>query len=299
MNSYPKVYNVGHPALDGFFSSAKIQVEEKVDGSQLSFGVFDGELCARSKGKEIPVDAPEKMFAAGIGTARDIQHLLTPGWAYRCEYLQKPKHNALAYDRRPERYVVLFDINTEPERYISRAELEHEADRLDLDIVPILYEGQISTVEDVKKLLETKSFLGGQLVEGLVFKRRGNPLWGRDGKPLIAKHVSEAFKETHKREWTRNNPKRDDIVAMLIHQYRTEARWHKAVQHMRDNGQLENEPRDIGQLIKEVQADIKDECVDEIKESLFKHFGPHILRGAIRGLPEWYKERLLKRGITQ
>lgn len=50
--------------------------------------------------------------------------------------------------------------------------------------------------------------------------------------------------------------------------------------------------QDIPALIKEVQADIIREEMDQVKETLWKHFSPQILRGVIKGLPEHYKEKL-------
>ena len=85
-----------------------------------------------------------------------------------------------------------------------------------------------------------------------------------------------------------------DILTLLGQDYCTEARWQKAVQHLRDDGELENSPRDIGRLIKEIPNDIKKECEEEIKEKLFKWAWPKMARATHRGFPEWYKEQLLK-----
>jgi hypothetical protein len=80
----------------------------------------------------------------------------------------------------------------------------------------------------------------------------------------------------------------------LEHKYKTPARWDKAVQHLRDAGTLEGSLRDIGYLIKEVGNDIFKECEDEILEDLKEWVMPHMRRLVIRGLPEWYKEKLAK-----
>ena len=65
INSYPKIYNIGHKYILDLFNE-EVSVQEKIDGSQISFGVIDGELCARSKGKDLVLDAPEKMFNKAI-----------------------------------------------------------------------------------------------------------------------------------------------------------------------------------------------------------------------------------------
>jgi hypothetical protein len=61
-NSYPKVYNMGHAAIADLLLD-DVLVEEKVDGSQFSFGVFEHPeqgrvLKCRSKWGEINVFAP-------------------------------------------------------------------------------------------------------------------------------------------------------------------------------------------------------------------------------------------------
>lgn len=165
-HSYPKVYNIGHPAIDELFSGPVI-VEEKVDGSQFSFGKFGDDLLVRSRGRVFDVEAPDNMFSLGAGVVKKLRDDLHDGWTYRGEYLNKPKHNALAYDRTP------------------------------------------------------------------------------------------------------------------------------AMNVMRERGELQSAPQDIGNLLREVQTDIEAECEEEIKGRLYAWARKSILRTATRGLPEWYKQQLL------
>ncbi|KKK80799.1 hypothetical protein LCGC14_2819850, partial [marine sediment metagenome] len=72
LRSYGKVYNIGHAAVVELFDD-EVTVEEKIDGSQFSFGVDAvGELACRSKGAVIDVDAPPKLFAGAVETARSL-----------------------------------------------------------------------------------------------------------------------------------------------------------------------------------------------------------------------------------
>lgn len=293
MSSYPKVYNVGHPQLDGFFDGGEIEVEEKVDGSQFSFGMIDGELVMRSKRAPI-YSANPGMFAAALETVARIveEDKLVPGWMYRCEYVSKPKHNVLVYDRVPKDALVLFDVDVGTERYLERPAIEGAAASLGLEAVPSLYVGPIDNVAAVQNLMETVSFLGGPKVEGLVFKRRGDrAIFGRDSKPMIAKYVSKAFREKHAK--TSYRPQRADILEQIVQAHKTEARWMKAIQHLRESGELTMSPKDIGALMRDVQTDIDTECREEIADLLYRHFRKHILRGCTRGLAEWYKDWLL------
>lgn len=294
-HSYPKVWALGHAAIRELLLDP-VLVEEKIDGSQFSFGRFvgdDGEhLRCRSKGCQLNVEAPERLFEKAVATARELFPILTPGWTYRCEYLAKPKHNTLAYDRIPARHLIVFDVNTGHETYLDAEAKAGEAARLGLESVPVIMAGPVADAETFLSLLDRESVLGGQKIEGIVAKNYGR--FGLDGKALMGKFVSEAFKETHAGDWRERNPGRGDIIEVLVARYRTPARWAKAVQHLRDAEEIEGAPRDIGKLIPAARADIRAECEDEIKAALFAWAWPSIERGVTRGLPEWWKEQLLR-----
>ncbi len=68
---------------------------------------------------------------------------------------------------------------------------------------------------------------------------------------------------------------------------------HKAVARMRDEGILDGSPRDIGTLVKYVQEDLQEECVDGMKAALWSHYGQDIMRKAVAGIAYWYKDELL------
>jgi len=289
--SYPKIYNIGHVYLADYFDSP-VQVEEKVDGSQFSFGVFNGEIKVRSRGQELITDAPEKLFTRAVETVRTLAPMLRSGWTYRGEYLAKPKHNVLAYDRAPNLNIIIFDINRGQESYLSYEEKKAEAERLGLEVVPLIYQGMITSPEQFLQFMETISVLGGQKIEGVVVKNYSK--MGPDKKVLLAKYVSEAFKEVHKVEWKVQNPNKGDIMQLLAAKYKTDSRRHKAIQHLREAGILTDSPKDIGALIKEVQKDTMEECKEEIIQELYRWAKPQLMRMIVAGLPEWYKEELVK-----
>lgn len=294
--SYPKIFSLGHNAIEDLFLDDVI-VQEKIDGSQFSFGLINEELKCRSKGKEIFINAPEKMFFEAIETVQLLKNKLHKNWLYRGEYLQKPKHNTLCYDRIPNNYIIIFDINIGEEKYLSYEEVKKECNRIGLECVPKFYEGKISNVNDILNLLENISILGGQKVEGLVFKNYNR--FGRDGKVLMGKFVSERFKEVHDKSWKENNPNNKDIIQLIIESLKTESRWEKAIQHLKERDELLNEPKDIGNLIKEIQNDIKEECGDYIKQKLYTYAISKVLRGCVGGFPEWYKNKLLEKQFEE
>ena len=289
INSYPSIYAIGHKAISNIFSSPVV-VEEKVDGSQISFGVIDGELFIRSKRARIYTENPEGMFKKAVEYIVSIQDNLVPGWSYRGEYLQKPKHNALKYNRVPTNNIMIFDIDNGFQEYIMPWQKIDEASKIGLECVPLLLWSVIEKPEKLFDLLERESVLGGTKIEGVVVKNYN--IFTQEKKIAIGKYVSEAFKEVASDQWKKANPGHNDIINALIESYATEARWQKAVQHLRDDGTLLGEPKDIGPLMRELQIDVEKECEDEIKDILYKQFRKQILRGVGRGFPEWYKKQL-------
>lgn len=296
LSSYPSIYALGHRYVKDIFT-LPVVIQEKVDGSQISFGVNDaGELHIRSKGALIHAEAPEKMFAAGVDAIKTVKYLLKSGYVYRGEYLKGLRQNILTYNRIPANHIILYDIEVGLQDFLTPQFLKQEAFRLGFEAVPVLFQGQWPVengVEGFKKLLELDSVLGGPKIEGVVIKNYA--LMGPDKRTLMAKFVSEDFKETHAKVWKNQHPGKGDILALMIAAYRTEARWHKAVQHLRDSGLIEDAPKDIGLLIREVPLDVEKECAEEIKEKLYAHFWPQIRRGLTAGVVEWYKSELLKR----
>ena len=288
-HSYPQIFTIGHRYLVDLFKNP-VLIEEKVDGSQISFGLIEGELRIKSKGAAINPECPEGMFAKAVAFIKTLD--LHPEWTYRGEYLGKPKHNALAYDRVPKNNIIIFDINTEEETYMTYEAKKAEAERLGMETVPILHYGSVDTPAFLLSFLDRPSVLGGQKIEGVVVKNYFR--FGQDKKALMGKHVSEAFKEVHSAEWKKSNPGAKDIIQTLILQYKTPARWAKAVQHLREAGKLDGSPKDIGALMMEAKEDIKKECADEIKEALYRYAVDQIMRGCTAGLADWYKNELVK-----
>lgn len=291
IHSYPTVYQIGHRAIQNLFDG-EVTIEEKVDGSQFSFGIIDGELQCRSHGKQLILDAPEKMFVKIVEHVRSIQNKLTPEWTYRGEYLEKPKHNVLSYSRTPVNNFIGFDIMTKPEYYIAYEYKQFEFESIGFETVPILYQGEVKSMESFTEFLDRESILGGTKIEGVVVKNYSQ--FSLDKKTCMGKYVSEKFKEVAKTDWKERNPTGKDMIQTLGERYKSEARWQKAVQHLTEVDAIEGSPKDIGVLVREIQNDIVKDCQEEIKDELYNHAISGIQRIALSGFPEWYKSKLLE-----
>lgn len=297
IKSFPKIFQIGQRYIVDIFDG-EVEITEKIDGSQFNFGKINGELFCRSKGCEQIIDAPDKMFKIATEYVLSVKDKIKDNTIYHCEYLNKPKHNVLCYNRVPKNNLIMFGVSTSSEEFIRN--YKECADGLDLETVPIIFKGTIKNVEELLEMLNNKSILGEVDIEGIVVKNYNKDLIVGD-RPIpimCGKYVSEKFKEVHqsKRKGEHTSKGKWEIIK---ESFRTEARWSKAVAHLRDDGKLEQSPRDIGNLMKEVKRDIIDEEKENIKNHLWKEFGEEVLRSSIRGLPEWYKQELVKNNFPE
>jgi len=291
------IEKIGKTVVQGLSTTTKTYTAYGLlcHNSQFSFGNIDGQLKIRSRGKEIDLDAPEKLFNKGIEYVKSLfaDGKLKLNYMYSGEYLQKPKHNTLCYDRAPKNNIILFDIRYDNEHYVDTQTLQEEAALLELEAVPTYFTGRGEEIasDKLQDFMKNKSILGGEFnIEGIVIKNYNQ--FSKDGKVQMAKIVSDSFKEKHKVAWKNTAPQKGDILEILKATYRHENRWNKAIQHLKEQDKLTDTPKDIGALIKEVQSDIKKECEEEIKEKLFNWAWSYISRVAVKGFPEWYKNQI-------
>ena len=267
--SYTKVLAIGSSFTEEALTGDVI-LQEKVDGSQFDFGLNeDREVVCRSHNSAIDINFGKDMFKEGANYIKSIEEIIKNNFEsdtyFYAEYLQKPKHNTLKYERTPKNHIVLFDAMVKG-RWVNREELVKFSEILDIDLVPELYRGP-ADIEKVKSLLTTPSYLGNEIIEGVVIKNYSQTIMlGGHIFPLFTKYVREAFKERHAADWKVRQPK--GALQEFVDGFKTEARWNKAVIHAKEQNLLTQSPKDIGILIPAIQNDIKEEETENIKNHL-------------------------------
>lgn len=302
--SYAKVLPLGHAMLENLLKG-RVEITEKVDGSCARFGNFGGSLRYGSHHVNFSDEQPvDEMFLPGWQYLETIADRFEPNVVYFAEYLKGPHQSTISYSRAPTNHFMLFDIyDANLIRWRNQDEIRGAAIRLGIDPPNILWEGpgETLTQEQLNKLLETQSYLGGSVIEGVVLKNReataivSNPHDLRmPPHPPMGKLVRESFKETNRVAFKKDNPV-ESAIAMV----QNKARWEKAVLALRDRGELSGELRDIALLIPEVQRDVELEAKADILELFWQAHSREILKGAVRGLPDFYKGRLAEQQFVR
>lgn len=316
---YTKVMYLGNSGTERALVG-EVVIQEKVDGSQFRFGLNeDGELVMGSKSVNWEHGVWDKMFNPGcehvMSLEETIKQTFNPDTYFYCEYLQKPKHNVLKYERVPSGHLVLFDVLHEGKWIIDRGNLDVHAHDLGIEAVPELYRGVVEMqrvgagekfdrtkgwtgTDFLKNMInQTMSFLGGVTIEGVVMKNYNE--WMTIGDmvfPVFTKYVREEYKEQHDKAWKTKSPKTS--LEEYFKSFNNENRFRKAIQHMKESGNLTNSVKDIGPLLKEIQEDIKVEEKEQIQEYLYNHFIKDIMRVSVRGFADWYKEFLINENLV-
>jgi len=299
ITAFPKIFALGNKQVLDIFKS-DVEITEKIDGSMFVFGSINGGLQMRSKGKIIFMESCEKMFNEAVAYVVNLfsKNVLPENMLFNAEYLQKPKHNVLLYDQIPLNNLALFGVkDLLNDRFMPYDHIEDFARLLEIDAVPRLFQGKVEDQDMLMQFLEKTSYLGGQKIEGIVIKNYNNQFLVGDQyfHLMAAKFVSEKYKEVHNKNWKDNTGK--GKFELFKDKYRSEARWDKAIIHLREQGEIEDDPRDIGRLMKEIEKDIAEECKDEIMQWLWLNNKREILRHATKGFPEWYKKELMKKAF--
>ncbi len=286
LSNYSKVHQAYHREAYKM-KGHRVVVQEKVDGSQISFKQDDGDLFVKSKNKMVNPESPHTFGLAVEGIERAK---MPETFVFRAEYLSKPRHNTLQYDRVPVKNSIVYDIEkTDGSReYLTPSQVREACDRVGFETVPTLWEGDFDDITPVmiKEWLKTESILGGIPVEGVVIKCYD--LLDSNGHVLMVKHVRPEFKEMNGGKAGRIQ---SDVVMDIAACLETDARFDKAIQAGVDAGILIGMPEDIGPLMKILNEDFE-EHTDLIKGMLYAHYRKSILRMANRGFADYYKSIL-------
>jgi hypothetical protein len=299
IQSFPKIFHIGESMIQNLFKG-KVEITEKIDGSQFDFGINkEGQIVMRSHGQDLTNCDTPKMFQKAVMQVEHMSLLLEEfrDIYFYCEYLEKPHHNILTYERIPKNNLYLFGVYKEGDWISDYKELWKWANTLDIEKVNIIDCCEIKNPDVIERYLETDSVLGNTKIEGIVVKNYNEPsIRGSFFIPIsMGKYVSEKFKEKHEKDWGKTTSK--GKIELFIESFRTEARWNKTIQHLKELNELENEPKDIAKLMREIDRDLKEEETENIKTGLYQIFIADILRKSKAGLAEYYKKSLLEKGF--
>ncbi|AEQ34382.1 RNA ligase [Bacillus phage Bastille] len=298
---YTKVLRYGKKGTAGLLTpETEIVILEKVDGSNASFG-NDTELDRLrkfSRNNELTDVYGLNGFVEWADKTINPNELL-PDVLYFGEWLAPHKVQYPEYTRT----FVLFDLfDTVTRTYASFDDVEAEAKRLNLKLVPVLYRGKYISYEHLE------SFVGQTQMGGIIGDKKGGEgivvkLASNDNSVFL-KLVDEAFLEVHNKggnsqQKAPKDPNKVSEERKFVNNTVTKARVDKIIYKLQDEGKLPEEItiQDMGLILSLAGRLVYDDIIEEERDMLPEEFEPKEVRRAIGGvLPNIVKEILKERG---
>nr|UDO47421.1 hypothetical protein [Pandoravirus massiliensis] len=281
-------------------------IEEKIDGSQLSFQRRGDTVEFRNRSKVVPAEALGNWCYANAARAiARVAARLNPAYTYHGEAVCKRRHNVVAYAGTPLRFWICYGIY-DGERHLARPDMEAECARLGLECVQVLYANEDPEAFDpTPKVLEivarieagqVESCLGGNTIEGVVVKH--GAAWharSKAYKPIQFKHVTAAFKERHGERRPHlaalDAESLMDYLVKLGSNFALPAVYQKAVQHIREGASNEAPTISVASVKREVERDIQKENGQDIDEAILEAFRPIVMHHATAGIASWMAQQ--------
>ena len=306
MKKFPKVLGLGQPLLAEIFDDP-VDLSSKIDGSQCRINLTESNVQCGSKNVDI---ADTKMFDLAYQQADRIWNEKV-WWTFGdditlfTEFLNKPKHNVLKYDRVPKNSLYVFGALIDG-KHLSTEELIELATELDIEPPHIIAsQVKINNPEDLNEYLETESVLGGTKVEGIVIRNSYKsypPLlvstMAFTNYPLVGKLVRDDFKERLQKEWS-TKKQRETPLAKVSTEFFTDARFNKAINHLNDAGKITYEMNNLKDIIPEFYSDLIDEERQEIMELALDDFWRQLKRKSDNFVVKEWKRYLVEKQFSE
>ena len=226
-------------------------VEEKIDGSQINFWLDnDGQLLVGGRRHMFSLDNPPPKYRLAVEHLVLFQDHIKPGLTYRGEVVTERKQSTKEYERVPDGYIIVFDIQCADESFLTPVDRNIAVKNLGVEYAHCFHIGPVTAPLLIDIICERDSMLGGT-IEGVVVKDHDN--YGPDR--MVAKFVSDDFQEVHVQDW-HHQPNPNAMITTLVQMLSTEARFRKALQTMEEDEVLTGTGRDIGELCKRVRDDV-------------------------------------------
>lgn len=261
---YHKIIRYGHKSTQDVLNKGDyIIIQEKIDGANASFAVINGELKCWSRNRELNESNTLEGFYEWVQQNVQVQKLLE-GVVYFGEWTAQHKVSYEGYMKQ----FFLYDIyNLHLEEYVSFSMVRDEAKRLGLQLIPVFFEGEFESFEQLMSYVG-RTDLGGKLKgkptgEGIVVKNVNY----RDefGKQVFVKLVIDGFREIQRQKQTKDSKKVFSEAESKVRECVTLPRVEKQVFKLIDNGLLDREYgiEDMGFLLKHTSPMVAEDILKE------------------------------------
>lgn len=217
---YQHIERFGTDEVDGI-NLGECYVFPKIDGTNGSVWMQDGQIKAGSRNRELTLDNDNAGFYAYVLSNENIRKYLEDHPDHRLYGEFLVKHTIKTYRDDAWRRFYVFDVcldaNNDAVYYLPYDIYKPLLDAYELDYLPPLARVKNGTYEQFSKLLESNNFLikdGAGVGEGIVIKNYD--FFNRFKRQTWAKVVTSEFRENHYKTMGAPDVKGQQMVEELI-----------------------------------------------------------------------------------
>lgn len=257
---------------DGFKVGDHIVIQEKIDGACFAISYDEETHTVAAFGRKNLLDFKNNLRGAYEWSQKLDKDLvkevlgnnkvLFGEWlvSHTIVYPKERYHNAYFYD--------VYDLETEG--YLPQNEVKDIVNRLNLIYVPVFYDGEFTSWEDVRKFVG-RTELGGEIGEGVVVKNQTRLNDPNTRLPFYTKIVIEKFSEHKKQrivdpEKLAERERLNAIAETIV----TRARVEKILNKLVDEGIIPEDwdEHDMSTIAKNLSKRVYEDCVKEESETV-------------------------------
>lgn len=255
-----------------FMTGDHIVVQEKIDGANFSICYDEETDTVAAFSRKNPLNFKNNLRGAYEWSQKLDKNLvkevlgnnkvLFGEWLvpHTIVYPKERYHNAYFYD--------VYDL--EKEGYLPQNEVKDIIDRLNLVYVPVFYDGEFTSWEDIRKFVG-RTELGGELGEGVVVKNQTRLNDPNTKLPFYTKIVVEKFSE-HKKQRIADPEKlaERERVNAIVETIVTRARVEKLLNKLIDEGIIAEDwdEHDMSTIAKNICKEVYNDCIKEELETV-------------------------------
>lgn len=261
---YHSIVRYGHRSTREVLNRGdQIIIQEKVDGANASFAVVDGELKCWSRNRELSMSNTLEGFYVWAKQNIEVDKLLE-GVVYFGEWTAQHK---VVYEGYAKQFF-LYDIyNLHLEEYVSFSMVRDEAKRLGLNLIPVFFEGEFESFEQLMSYVGRTELNGklGQEVSGEGIVVKNVDYRDRFGKQMFVKLVVDKFAEVQMQKAPKDPKKKFTPEELKVRECITSPRVEKQLFKMIEEGLLDRDygVEDMGKILKHVSPLVAEDILKE------------------------------------
>lgn len=261
---YHSIVRYGHRSTREVLNRGdQIIIQEKVDGANASFAVVDGELKCWSRNRELSMGNTLEGFYVWAKQNIEVDKLLE-GVVYFGEWTAQHK---VVYEGYAKQFF-LYDIyNLHLEEYVSFSMVRDEAKRLGLNLIPVFFEGEFESFEQLMSYVGRTELNGklGQEVSGEGIVVKNVDYRDRFGKQMFVKLVVDKFAEVQMQKAPKDPKKKFTPEELKVRECITSPRVEKQLFKMIEEGLLDRDygVEDMGKILKHVSPLVAEDILKE------------------------------------